>query len=74
VTEITADHGLFEDTRLHVDALFPVPDVKQQSLLYTGSSKVTFATLPRSAHALTLESEHGKLEAVVAKFLSGDGL
>ena len=56
------------------DTLFPVPDVKQQSLLYTGSSKVTFATLPKSAHALTLESEHGKLEAIVAKFLASNGL
>jgi pimeloyl-ACP methyl ester carboxylesterase len=35
------------------DKLFPVPDVKTQSTLFTGSSSVTFATLARSAHALT---------------------
>ena len=52
------------------DTLFPVPDVKTQSTLFAGSTSVTYADLPNSAHALTLESEHGRLEAIVAKFLS----
>jgi pimeloyl-ACP methyl ester carboxylesterase len=56
------------------DTLFPVPDVKAQSALFTGSSAVTYAELPNSAHALTLESEHGRLEAIVAKFLSKNHL
>jgi len=56
------------------DALFPVPDVKTQSTLFTGSSKVTYAELPKSGHALTLESEHLKLVAVVAKFLTQNQL
>jgi pimeloyl-ACP methyl ester carboxylesterase len=56
------------------DTLFPVPDVQVQSTLYTGSSSVTYADLPNSAHALTLESEHGRLEAIVAKFLAKNSL
>ena len=56
------------------DTLFPAPDVKVQSALFTGSSGVTYADLPKSAHALTLESEHGRLERIVAKFLAQNNL
>lgn len=56
------------------DSLFPPPDVESRSALYVGSKKVTYVDLPQSGHALTLESEHGRLESATAKFLSQNEL
>jgi len=52
------------------DALYPPPAGRAQAARYTGSSGVTFRSLPRTGHALTFERGRVALQRHVARWLS----
>ncbi len=56
------------------DRLFPVGSVSAQRARFSGSSAVTYRSLPDTGHALTLETTRTKLQADVASFLKANGL
>ncbi len=56
------------------DKLFPDGSVNAQRGLFSGSPAVTYRSIPRSGHALTLESGHTQLVRDVGDFLTANGL
>lgn len=56
------------------DKLFPLGSVSAQRKRFTNAKSVTYASLPRTGHALTLEPSRIRLQRAVASFLSRNGL
>ena len=56
------------------DALFPVPSGRRQAALFTGSSAVTYRSLPATAHSVTTERGRGKLQRELDAWLDRSGL
>lgn len=56
------------------DKLFPPPSVRDQVARFENARSVTYASLPGTGHALTLEPTRGQLASVVDRFLTRQGL
>ena len=56
------------------DALFPPPAVRNQARLYTHAKRVTYRSLPASAHAVTFERGKIQLQRDLSAWLSRNDL